>query len=231
MQPSPRPTPNLPLARSWSYFDWPHSASSAFVALALEAMRSDSQIAKYNPFSSFVNYSFASSVWREIVAHQPQPVCPTSLAFPPSFYSTTTLRDHMDQLLAHALRRRDSMRNMNNDALFFAFPTYVVPTSDWFHDVADVYDNSLIIFWLLTRADDETSNLPRAVCYLTMAKAIADTFLRLMRAGGYTPDLPTPEARLGSFNGLFARYPAAWDAPGDLGNNARASSHPIQPYL
>jgi len=44
---------------TWSYFDWPHGASTAYTAMALEIMvhgASEDAIALYNPYSSYASY-------------------------------------------------------------------------------------------------------------------------------------------------------------------------------
>lgn len=193
--------------------------------MALEVSIGNKQFSKYNPYSPYLNYGGATKVWAALEAGETQPVCPSAVS---SGDDITIIRGHMDSYLQYAYSRRAEMRIKNEDPDFFAFPTYIVPPSNPIHLFADTYDNSLMIMYLLARADDEYADKPRAACYLSSAVAIAKTFLRRMEEGGYTVGLSSPPLRLGTtYEGLYARYPlgAALDsAAGDLGHNACALS-------
>lgn len=232
-----------PTGFGWSYFDDPHSASSAYCAMALEVAIGGGSLDKYNPYSPSSSYTEAEALWQSMRRRgEPSssgdarrsatetaaeacgaglPPAPTTASLSPGIEGA---RLHMDSWLRYALSRQPTMRTLNNDAAFFAFPTYAVTETDSFRDLADTYDNALMIIYLLNRADDEARlDAARARCYLRAAVEAGATFLRLMQAAGYQPSLSTAERRLGeSFVGLFARYPVSWwdPAPGDLGNNA-----------
>lgn len=174
---------------------------------------------KYNPFSNFTGYTGAAAVWTSLRANETQPQCPPVAVSDDD--NITIVRSHMDAYLLYALNKRAEMSAFNSDNDFFAFPSHIVPSSDWSYNLAGTYDNAVMIIYLLARADDET-HFNRAACYLQAAADVASTFLRLMEASGYNATLDSPELRLGTFEGLFAYYPAAaagFIAPGDLGNN------------
>lgn len=159
-------------------------------------------------------------MWASLSAGQTSAVCPT-----PAIQGNDieVVRGHLDAYLKYMSNKRAELSSLNGDPELFAFLTYIVPSNDIFFNLADTYDNALLIIYFLGRADDEVANLPRAACYLNAAVDTAKTFMRRMRDLGYDPALSTPDLRLGSYNGLYARYPATLDlAAGDLGNNACA---------
>lgn len=193
--------------------------------MALEVALANRSLDKYNPYSNLVEFPGSAAVWQSLISNQTQPVCPTGLGRQGDDISI--VRGHMDAYLAYAHSRTADMREFNKDPEFFAFPTYITDKNDAFYLLADTYDNALMIIYLLARADDESTNLPLAACYLSAAVDVARTFMRRMHEAGYDSSLFTPQLRLGlKYEGLFARYPlsASNDAPGDLGSNACALS-------
>ncbi|KAL3916819.1 MAG: hypothetical protein SGPRY_006657 [Prymnesium sp.] len=198
--------------------------------MALEVAVAGGDLHKYNPYSTFVEYTGAAAVWAALSAGQTQPICPTGQVSQTDDISI--MRGHMDAYLAYTYSKRPELIEYNNDPDFFAFITFIVPPSHIRHNLANTYDNAVMIEYFLARADDEVADMPRAACYLTAVVDAARTLMRLMQVGGYNPGLATPQLRLGSFTGLFARYPASvsgyfpglntppYDAAGDLGNNA-----------
>ncbi|KAL3905516.1 MAG: hypothetical protein SGPRY_010882 [Prymnesium sp.] len=219
-----------PSGFGWVYFDFPHVASTGFVGMALEVALAGGDVHKYNPYSVFVQYSGAAAVWAALSSGQTQPVCPSGQTSQTDDISI--VRGHMDTYLTYMNSKRGELIAFNEDPDFFSFITFIVPPSYVRHNLIETYDSSVMTIYFLGRADDEIANMPRAACYLKAAVDAARTLLRLMQAGGYKPGLETPQLRLGSFKGLFARYPAwvsgfppgtptpAYDAVGDLGNNA-----------
>lgn len=172
--------------------------------MALEVALAGGDINKYNPYSTFLEYTGAASLWSSIVANQIQPVCPTGVT---QGTDIEIVRGHLDKYLAYALSKRPELAAYNQDPDFFAFPNRIFPPDHPRYNFVTSYGSTVMVLYLLARADDET-DLPRAGCYLTAAVDIGKTLMRLMQADGYNPALATPQLRLGTFQGLYRHYPA-----------------------
>lgn len=177
--------------------------------MALEVALANKDLNKYNPQSVFLDYSGAAAVWTSLGAGHTLAQCPGAVS---AGSDIDLVRGHMDAYLAYARGNQPDMANFHGDPLFFAFPTYIVHRGHARRNVIQPYGNSLMMMYLLARADDEAANPPRAACYLTAAVDCAKSWLRLMVSEGYNPALATPQLRLQGYTGLYGRYPSWWSA-------------------
>lgn len=193
--------------------------------MALEVELAGGDVDKYNPYSPFVNYAGAAAVWASLSSGQVQPACPAPATGTGS--DLEIVHAHLDEYLAFTRAKQPFWATLTGDPDFFGFENRIVDEGNPRADKMAPYGNSLMIIYLVARADDLVNNMPHAACYLDAAVATGNTLIRLMKAEGYDPTLGSPPLRLGTFDGLYNRYPAEigggpgfppFGAPGDLGN-------------